>query len=831
MKKPQQNRALRRWEKRIGKLSNAQIGGLLMLLLVLLMVASWGLVQLTAIITPKPVETPQLRINEVSLTEGWVELYNPTAQTISLDGWHLSNKETDLSRYAFPVDSSIPAGGYLLISGKGVKSNVPLQLNFRLKQNSTLSLSQRGKVVDVLSMDIPLQKNASYGMSTDGTFALLLPTPGAENAVQAVQPVEQPVFSHPSGFYDEDFSLSIDVPDGQRVYYTLDGSTPTTESALYAEPLTITDASPNPDKYSRNEFLGVLTKTPLMGQSPVYEGYYSSYLLPKEKVDKCTVLRAIAVDEEGMTSEVATASYFVGYEGRKGYENIPVLSIVSDPDGLYDMEKGIMVTGNNYLHALSQGVVTTSTKWHQMREYFNYYKTGSQWERSAHMDYFNSDKSLSFTQECGLKMHGNTSRRVAQKSFSLFTDQEYGGNDLFLRSFFGDSVVTDKVLLSNGLSPRRYVLVNVMNEGRKMVTQDYQLMQVFLDGEYCGFYAMQEAYDSSTYLEDHYGIEPEDAILLKGKSGHWVYEYGEDGDIETYYQPLLDFAAQNDLSVPENYEALLSMMDVDSFIDYYATQIYIANQDWYEGQNGFLCFSKKTSKSNPYADGRWHWMLYDLDFSTGSSLSNQVTVNTFTSNRLKPSKKLGNDLLFPHLKRNPDFRRQFVTTFMDIANGVYDAASMNEMLDSLMEENREMAWGGVLRYPKLEDETASNEATHETRFDGYCKEIKEFFSERYDYIVPDMAKYFELSEKLCNVTVEVPEGCKTVKLNTLTLDKSWSGQYYSDYPVTLTVQLSEGYVLKEWEVSNGSKLTEEKELSAEVSFTGDVTIRPVVEKE
>lgn len=816
----------------LGALSNRVSGLLTITAAVLLFLVFWQVsVQQKEGLLPL-VEPPHLRINEVSIAEGWVELYNPTENTISLDGWSLSTSKTDLYRFRFPEESFIEPGGYLLVGRKNLSSKITLQSALSLKRGGSLFLSEDGRVKDYLSISSTLQAFASYGYTVDGTLAQLSATPGQDNASAVVyRDVSAPVFSHESGFYDQSFTLTIDVPAGQTVYYTLDGSTPTVDSQQYTEPLTIEDISSNPNRYSQNPFLAALQKAPLKNQKKVYNDYYSSYLLPEGAVDKCTVLRAIAVDEAGMTSDVTTASYFVGYQGRKGYEDIPVLSLVSDPDGLYGMENGIMVTGNQYLKALSKGIVTTSTKWYRMRDYFNYYQSGSQWERSVHIDYFNSDKSLSFTQECGLKMHGNTSRRVAQKSFSLTADSKYDGNERFLQSFFGESVPTDKVLLTNALSPRRYLLVERMGHDRSMDTQQYQLMQVFLDGEYCGFYAMQDAYDGESYLEEHYGLEQEDIVLIKGKAGTWRYENGEEGDLETYYQPLLDYVSTADLSDPDCYAQLCTMMDMDSFIDCYAAQIYLANQDWYEGQNSYLYYSKKTSKSNPYADGRWHWLLYDLDYSSGTNSETLVTLNSFTAPRLKPNRSLSNDLFFPYLVKNPDFCRQFVTTFLDVGNGVYDEASMSAILDELAQQYKEMAWVSVLRYPKLDDEQSRNDKTHDSRFGVFCSELKEFFVQRFDCIVPNMAEYFHLSGELCTVTVRQEEEAGTVKLNTLTVKNEWSGRYYSDYPVTLTAEPTQGYRFDHWECQGKGVLSAPKEPSTELSFSGDATVQAIFVKE
>ena len=64
-----------------------------------------------------------------------------------------------------------------------------------------------------------------------------------------------------------------------------------------------------------------------------------------------------------------------------------------------------------------------------------------------------------------------------------------------------------------------------------------------------------------------------------------------------------------------------------------------------------------------------------------------------------------------------------------------------------------------------------------------------------------------------------------VTINTLSLDMtngSWSGKYYTDYPVKLTAKSKEGYQFAYWETSKGEKISGE---SAEILLTSDITLK------
>lgn len=57
-----------------------------------------------------------------------------------------------------------------------------------------------------------------------------------------------------------------------------------------------------------------------------------------------TVLRAAAIDDDGVSSRIVTATYFVG---ETGFENNTVISIVADPEDLFG-DNGIYVTGDEF---------------------------------------------------------------------------------------------------------------------------------------------------------------------------------------------------------------------------------------------------------------------------------------------------------------------------------------------------------------------------------------------------------------------------------------------------------------------------------------------------
>lgn len=89
---------------------------------------------------------------------------------------------------------------------------------------------------------------------------------------------------------------------------------------------------------------------------------------------------------------------------------------------------------------------------------------------------------------------------------------------------------------------------------------------------------MIERYDTD-YLAGHYQVDDDNVTILKDGELFSGSAYS----LEDYRQ-LLAYMDANDLSISENYDTVCSQLDIQSYIDYYATQIYINNFDFSESK-------------------------------------------------------------------------------------------------------------------------------------------------------------------------------------------------------------------------------------------------------
>lgn len=531
-----------------------------------------------------------------TIYEDYIELYNPNNNTISLDGLYLSDT-SDYTLAPLP-DVTIGPGAHLCIYAAGQDGSVPegqLSVPFSLSENETVSLTRLEEntagtasavLLDTVYIPDSMKIGAVYARTEDGgeTFAQMRPSPGTANQ-EAALVLEDPTFSQPSGFYEDAVSLQISSSSGTTVHYTLDGSDPTTDSPLYSGSLTLMDPSSHSDRYA--------SRTDITEED-------SGYLPPDSPVDKAVVLRAVAFDAAGNSSNITTATYFIDFDQKDGYENAAVLSLVTDPDNLFSSETGIYVRGALYDDAMEAGLIYNGLPWTYLTEYTNYYLEGAEAERPVYIQFFDASREETLAQDCGIRIRGNESRHFPQKSFSLYARSRYGSSS-FSPVFFDTDISYPNLILNSGRQLKKIFFFSLV-EDRDTAIQHYTPCQVFLNGEYWGMYYLMEKY-SSEYLAGHYDVAPDNTLLVKDTR---YVENGSPQDIARYKE-LRTFLAEQNLADPDVYQELLTKMDMQSFIDWMCTNIYIANTDTKPLGGNVLTWQTLTPENDAEGDGRFRW--------------------------------------------------------------------------------------------------------------------------------------------------------------------------------------------------------------------------------
>ena len=208
------------------------------------------------------------------------------------------------------------------------------------------------------------------------------------------------IFSQDSGFYPTEFllSLSISSPNEKaKIYFTEDGSDPTNSetSKEYTEPILIKDRSNEPNIYSdieENE------------DSPISVSHGIGFKKPPFLVDKCMVIRAVAKNNN-LYGKIFEKTYFVTTGALSNYEKYTVVSLVTNPDNLFDPEKGIYVTGNQYIKwKKSENYDPNKGIW-DLDNPCNFLMKGSEWEREANIVIFENGV-VTMEQNVGIRIRG-----------------------------------------------------------------------------------------------------------------------------------------------------------------------------------------------------------------------------------------------------------------------------------------------------------------------------------------------------------------------------------------------------------------------------------------
>ena len=652
--------------------------------------------------------------------------------------------------------------------------------------------------------------------------------------------IDPPEFSRQSGFYENEFFLELATDDPEaKIYYTLDGSEPcpdNTDGTLYTYKNlypTLSD-SPFGDLLER-KYITHTYKEPLYisGGSVGHDSiiginttFHKLPYMPREEVRGGTIVRAIAHKEGFLPSPVVTQSFYVG-KGLNNYYSLPVVSVVTAEPNLFDYDSGIYVAGRHF------------DKWRkdnpdaQVQSFSaaNYNQRGREWERTANLEIFDREGRLLINQLSGLRVHGGATRIHGNKSLRFYAREEYK-DDIFNVQLFQtkDTDQFKRFILRNSgndfkLTRFRDVLMQDLVRDLALDQQASQPAVLFINGVYWGLFNIRDRQDRY-YLHYEHGVDPYNLDILSSGAYHdeegVVIDYKmtvKEGD-DLHYQNMLALIEEQDLSNPAVYEQLKQLMDVDNFINYTAAQLYFFNPDWPHNNLDLWRLRTDQYKSDaPYGhDGRWRWILYDVDFGFDFPWEGDVYQVSFIHYIATHE-----NYLLAAMLDNETFYRQFINRVADHLNSIFEEEQVlarirhfENKLAPLMQEHIDR-WG----QPETMKEWNDNVAV-----------MREFARQRPKYIRKNFLDYFDL-----NGTVEIEVNADyskgNLRINSVDTGQSisgspengtWQGIYFKDIPVTITAKAKPGYIFSGWE-----------EIEESSSFTiipvEDLTLTAVFERQ
>ena len=442
-----------------------------------------------------------------------------------------------------------------------------------------------------------------------------------------------------SGFYVKPFSVELTTSQtAAPIYYTLDGSEPTTKSAVYSSEIRI------------QEDISEL-RLATIPTSP-------RWLPPLDAVYKGVVLRAVTI-EDNVRSRELVRTFFIKDE--KDY-TFPVVALTVNPDDLFGFENGIYVMGKKYedkRNYIKKKIPFDLMWWNYPA---NYQEKGRDSERPVYIEFFDGSATPAFHENAGIRINGNATRGFSQKSLRITFDPEYGVSSLQYRLF--PSITTNRFkdfILSNGGNDWakalfRNAYIQSLMTGMALDIQATRPCIVFINGEYWGIHQLSERFDPY-YLSNHHAIPVDSIAVLEVVNGNLN---GGRKDVE-HYERILNFAMKADFSTDSAYRQVEKVIDVNSFMDIIISNVFIGNGDWPNNNVKFWRYrnGKTEESSTGMRDGRWRWMMYDADWGFAYTGPDAVYQNLLE--KVEKSRALG--IIFSKMLKNKDFLNTFNARF------------------------------------------------------------------------------------------------------------------------------------------------------------------------
>ena len=568
----------------------------------------------------------------------WIELYNPSTTDINISGWYLSNDPTNSKQYSLGTYSRVvKAGGFLTLWFGHQEDYCMQQIDLNLDYDGgIISLADKdGKTVCSAEYST-IPARISWARKTDGADEwgfTATPTPDATNAGSqfATQQLEAPQVNVNSKLFTESFSITITIPDGATLYYTEDGSTPFTTNKS--------------------------TKTG-SGKFTVSETKIYRFRLYKDGM---------------LPSPVTTRSYI---HTSNNYQ-VPVVSIVTDHEGLYSSRYGLWEKGPYGLAGNGQAELCN---WNR------------DWDRPANIEIIDPSNEMIINQEVDICNAGRYSRAFEPHSLKIEAKKKFGYQNYFDFTPFKEKPYNKNKTLkirnggnSNQARFRDAAIQQILiRSGVNLECQSYQPIHQYINGVYKGVLNLREP-NNNDYAYANYGIEDDEVDFFKidhnlGNSGHGYGYYQTKGTSDAWDEW---FELSKTAANPDSYKKICQLVDVEEFANYMAIELLLYNSDW--PINNVKAFRRRP-------DGQFRFILFDIDIILGVGYGSNSSDDPFTVFDSKEDRSVL-VTLFHNMLANTTFNRLFVNTCCIMAGSVLKSDNIKPIINELAAvATREMAF-------------------------------------------------------------------------------------------------------------------------------------------
>jgi CotH kinase protein/Lamin Tail Domain/Chitobiase/beta-hexosaminidase C-terminal domain len=682
----------------------------------------------------------------------WVELYNPTASTIDISGWHLSDRFTNPTKYEIPAGTTIPANSFIRFwcSGRDISSNGHYHTSFKLtqtKDNEILVLANpAGIIVESQELQLTLTEHSRCrAMDGGDTWRVCTaPTPGFSNngSEQYAGYTAAPTMDIVAGFYDMPQTVTITNNEPNSVLrYTLDGKAPTILSPEYTAPLTI---------------------------------------------NATTVVKAQAFsnDSDILVGKMDFNTYFINDNF-----TLPVFSVAADQlTQLANGSGGIIPIGS--LEYFNQEKVRTAISYGSL----NRHGQDSWVLPHRSLDWISRDE-MGYTNAVRDSLFANTDRKEYQRfMFRASGDDNYPAINDWAHE--GSAHIRDE-----------YVQALAQKGSMKLDVRSPQRVVVFLNGQYWGVYGLRERTEDHDYT-DHYYNQDQYHLQHMSTWGNTEIDYGGQR-AKNEWENFRDFILNNDMGVEANYKIVTDSLNVLSLMDYFIVNLNVVASDWINYNTGWW------RGLNPEGDHKkWGYVLWDLDATFDYYINYSGVPNTdpdaepcdindiaaymddfFDDNGQNVDVGKHEKIFLKLQLENEEFRQLYYSRQADMMNTVFSCENMIFTLDSMLsiiepEMPRQIQrWGGTI-----------------TEWNDNVQQLRDFVAARCELLDEGMVSCFDLTGPYTVTLMVDPPLSGKIELNTLTHGPvfPWAGDYFGGMENLLNaIEFDGGLPFAYWSSTSG----------------------------
>lgn len=283
-------------------------------------------------------------------------------------------------------------------------------------------------------------------------------------------------------------------------------------------------------------------------------------------------------DSDGTAIEVRALPSWPAYDPTA--HDLPMVLLDGSATSLWDPLTGIYVWGDG--------------------EDPNWGQKGGEWERDFNFRWYEADGTLCHDRTVGVRINGNWSRCLSQKSLRIYFDN-HGEPNTISDDFFGPDAEEHEHLILRAGSTRAEMFIKDVMACELMTAMGHPCsrwlpVEVYLNSEYWGMYHLRERLDDD-WAQRILGLDG-DYALIKDPSSY------DDPDVYLWVDFLDDVI---DAATPEDhafYELVAANLDIVSYLDWQLLQIWSATAD-NGGSNNVVMYRPD--------GGVWYVMIWDQD--------------------------------------------------------------------------------------------------------------------------------------------------------------------------------------------------------------------------